>query len=108
MTDTEQAADEWAIVELFGHIRTAGRVSEVERFGVKLMRLDIPGDDGDFVATQLIGGAALYRVTPTTEDTARRVAALGRPAPVKAWQLSAVPHRDEPDDEEVDSEGFSC
>lgn len=33
---------EWGIVELMGHVRLAGRVSEVERFGAKLGRIDIP------------------------------------------------------------------
>jgi hypothetical protein len=32
----------WAIVELMGHVRIAGRVSEEERFGAKLGRIDIP------------------------------------------------------------------
>lgn len=34
--------DSWAIVELMGHVRMAGRVSEEERFGAKLGRIDIP------------------------------------------------------------------
>lgn len=32
----------WAIVELMGHVRLAGRLSEEEKFGSKLGRLDIP------------------------------------------------------------------
>ncbi|MGH3942638.1 MAG: hypothetical protein ACRDTG_29245 [Pseudonocardiaceae bacterium] len=76
-------------MELFGHLRTAGRVTEIERFGGKMMRLDIPGDDGEIAATQLIGHASLYRVTITTEEVARRVAKIGRPEPVKQWELPA-------------------
>lgn len=33
---------EWAIVEVFGHRRHAGRTREEERFGAKLLRIDIP------------------------------------------------------------------
>ena len=33
---------EWAIVEVFGHRRHAGRTREEERFGAKLLRVDIP------------------------------------------------------------------
>jgi hypothetical protein len=34
--------DVWAIVELMGHVRLAGRLTEEEKFGVKMGRLDIP------------------------------------------------------------------
>lgn len=89
MSDT--TTEEWAIVELFGHIRTAGRISEVERFGGKMMRLDVPGADGEIAATQYLGNAALYRVTVTSEQLARQVAQLGRPEPVHRWELTAAP-----------------
>ena len=38
----------WAIVELMGHVRVAGFVTEEERFGVKLGRIDI--HDGEVQA----------------------------------------------------------
>lgn len=96
--EASELAAEWGVVELFGHIRLAGRISEVEHYGGKLLRLDIPGSNGEFIATQLIGHAALFRVTPTTEQTARRVAVLSQPAPVKRWELPA-PERDDDQDE---------
>ncbi len=33
---------EWAIVEIFGHRRHAGRAREEERFGAKMLRIDVP------------------------------------------------------------------
>lgn len=33
---------EWAIVEVFGHRRHAGRIREEERFGAKMLRIDVP------------------------------------------------------------------
>lgn len=33
---------EWAIVEIFGHRKHAGRAREEERFGAKMLRIDIP------------------------------------------------------------------
>ncbi len=59
---------EWAIVELMGHRRLAGYLREVEIAGRGFLRLDIP----------------------TSEDTARRVAALSQPAPVQRWELPAA------------------
>jgi hypothetical protein len=35
--------DAWAIVELMGHRTRAGHVSEVELFGAKMMRIEVPG-----------------------------------------------------------------
>lgn len=39
---TNPLPETWAVVELMGHVRLAGRLSEVERFGGKLARLDVP------------------------------------------------------------------
>ena len=38
----QEIAPVWAIVELMGHVRLAGRLSEEEKFGAKMGRLDIP------------------------------------------------------------------
>lgn len=75
----------WAIVELMGHVKMAGYVTEEERFGGKMGRIDIPHPAGD--VTQYFGGSSVYRVTPCTEDVARAFAAGNRPQPVSLWQL---------------------
>ena len=78
-------AESWAIVELMGHVKIAGRLTEEERFGAKMGRLDIPLSEGDFV-TQYFGGGSVYRITAVTEEVARRVAkASGDVAPVRPW-----------------------
>jgi hypothetical protein len=77
----------WAIVELLGHVRLAGRVSEEEHFGAKLGRLDIPTGAG--FTTQFFGGSAVYRLTPVTEEIARAVAERNQPEPVSRWELPA-------------------
>jgi len=77
----------WAIVELLGHVRLAGRVSEEEHFGAKLGRLDIPTGAG--FTTQFFGGNSVYRLTPVTEEIARAVAERNQPEPVSRWELPA-------------------
>ncbi|MFA9263108.1 MAG: hypothetical protein ACEQSB_07265, partial [Undibacterium sp.] len=62
--------DSWAILELLGHVKIAGRITEEERFGVKMGRIDIPTPADGFV-TQYFGGGSVYRLTPTTETVAR-------------------------------------
>jgi hypothetical protein len=87
MSDTKQnPSEQWAIVELMGHVRLAGRLSEVERFGSKLGRLDIPLADGGFV-TKEFGGASVYAITYVDEATARIVALRNQVQPVHSWEL---------------------
>lgn len=81
MSDFEQ----WAILELMGHVRLAGKVTEEEHFGAKLGRIDIPNGDG--FTTQWFSGGSIYRLTPTTEEIARGVALRNQPEPVHRWEL---------------------
>lgn len=52
--------------------------SECDGFGTRL------------TATQFYAPSAVYCITPTTEETARRVAGLTRVAPVQQWELPAL------------------
>ena len=78
---------EWAILELFGHRRLGGLVTEVERFGTKMLRIDIPGPE-DRAVTQFYGGSAIYGLTPTTDEIARAFAVNNQQAPVSRWDLT--------------------
>lgn len=75
----------WAIVELMGHVKLAGKLTEEEKFGSKMGRLDIPKDEG-FV-TQLFGGGSVYRITIVTEEVARQVNKMTTSAPVSPWDF---------------------
>lgn len=74
----------WAVLELMGHRRLAGWLSEQQLAGATFLRLDIPGNPQ---ATQLYAPGAVYCITPTTEDTARLIASRSRPSPVQPWEL---------------------
>jgi hypothetical protein len=78
--------ESWAIVDLMGHVRYAGRVTEEERFGAKIGRVDVPTADGGWT-TVFFGGASVYRLIPTTEEVARVAAIRTQPEPVHAWEL---------------------
>lgn len=78
----------WAILELMGHRKLAGHVSEVTIAGAAMLRLDVPSDPP---VTQFYGGAAIYCITPTTEELARQVAAASRPTPISRYELPAPP-----------------
>ncbi len=83
----EKSFDSWAILELMGHRRMAGKVTEATMFGGTLLRIDIPGkEDGKFT-TQFYGVSSIYCLTPTNEELARAVALQSEPAAVSRWEL---------------------
>lgn len=89
----------WAIVELMGHRERPGRVTEVEMFGGKLLRIDIPAPAGD--VTEFYGVSALYSVRPVSEEIARERARRidSRPVrPVEYRSQSQLPAPDPDDD----------
>lgn len=71
----DDPSPEYAIVEIFGHRRFAGEVCEVERFGAKMLRIDVPtdGDFGNGVTTQFYAGGAIFSITPTDLTTVRKM-----------------------------------
>ena len=97
MTDQHAPAFEgWAILELMGHRRLAGHLTEAQIGGTTFLRLDIPARDGQGdVATQYYAPAAVYAITPTGEATARLVAAASRIEPVTRWELPTPDHDEE-------------
>lgn len=87
-TNVREDFEGWAIIELMGHVRMTGRLTEVERFGSKIGKLDVINKDGEFVATQFFGGASVYRITMCDEDTAREMArSASNIGPDTAWSL---------------------
>lgn len=86
--DDVEPGFEWAIVEIMGHRKLFGRIREEERFGAKMLRIDIPkptaprtlfdaADDKPEEATvtwvtQWYGGPSIFSMTLTDEATVMR------------------------------------
>lgn len=91
MSGEQSPFEGWAILELMGHRRLAGYLTEVQLAGTGFLRLDVPpalaGDDEDPEAgvTQFYAAAAVYAITPTTEQVVRAIRV--KPEPVQAWEL---------------------
>jgi hypothetical protein len=103
----------WCVLELMGHRRLAGYVTEQEIAGAGMFRIDLPGEDKP-VATQFYSPAAVYCLTPTTEEIARAIAKRNQPEPVQRWELAkalapaatAPNHAEENDDGPEEEEAF--
>lgn len=80
--------EEWAIVELFGHQKIAGRISEQQIGGTSFVRVDVPEIDGQHPLTKLFGSGAIYAITITDEQTARAAAKYWKPIPMDRFTLA--------------------
>ena len=76
--------ESWAVVEVMGHKRFAGFVTEQTIAGAAFVRVDVPqvqvdaGGETLPAFTKLLGAASIYALTPCTEETARAFAAKMR------------------------------
>ena len=104
--------DQWALVEIMGHQRAAGHVTEETIAGVAMLRVDIPKapDSQEFI-TQYIGAGSIFRMTPTTEEMVRAAlrswewkppSLVSLPAP--APEYDQLWDQDECDEEDIDLE----
>jgi hypothetical protein len=105
--------DAWAVVELFGHQRIAGHVTEQQIGGANFLRVDVPESDRGPGFTRFYGAGAIYALTPTTEEVATMAARSLRAEPINIYipelrQLTAGAAvgvaDDEPDFEEADDD----
>jgi hypothetical protein len=91
MSEGENGFAGWAILELMGHRRLGGRISEATIAGAAFVRIDVPHpqDLQAIAATQFVSPTSVYAITPTTEEIARAIASRA-PEPVNRWELPAL------------------
>ena len=99
------AFDAWCVLDLFGHQRTAGHVTEATIGGCSFIRIDVPEKDGGY-RTEYYGNGAVYSMRPVTEEIAKAIA-LRAAAPVSAWDLQRLlgPNPKPPDENHVSEQG---
>jgi len=91
MNDEKKIFDEWALVELFGHARIVGRVTEATIAGGAFIRVDVPNKDGsEIVFTRFFGPTAIYSMSPISKEMALHLAAQQDAAPVKRYEMPAM------------------
>lgn len=86
----------WMVVEFLGHHKLAGFVTEEQKWGQVLLRIDIPTSvkDGKMqFTTQWYGTHALYCATPVNETDAIHLAKQYRPRPFDKFDLHREANR---------------
>ena len=114
MSDEQAKFDEWAIVDLFGHQRIAGRVSEQAVGGCSFVRVDVPASDRRPGFTRLFGAGAIYAITIIDQETAELAARACLVQPMEPWSIReaakalppATESRQPSDDEDLEGEDF--
>lgn len=108
MSDDAPRFESWGIVEIMGHTRYAGFIASQAVGGVNMLRIDVPEipSDRDLETrpafTKFFTQAAIFSLTPTTEETAREAARNFRSRPLSMFELPArrLPHYGGDDDED--------
>ena len=91
----ESTFEAWAIVELFGHQKIAGLVTEAVIGGCSLIRVDVPECGDQPAYTRYFGQGAIYSITPVSEEIARSALAYIRPRPVSPYMLPQLENSDD-------------
>ena len=87
MDDKQEANEMWALVELFGHNRVAGKVTEAEMGGGSLIRVDVPAVKDRDALTKYYNVKAIYALTPVDEATCLEMAKSIDAAPISSYSL---------------------
>lgn len=90
MTTQTEKLDFWAIVELFGHAKIAGKCTEQNIAGTNMLRVDVPETPNNPPFTRFLGSSAIYAINPVDETTARTIAERLQVQPIESWNISEV------------------
>ncbi len=94
---------EFAIVDVMGHQRFVGKLSEQLVAGTPFVRVDSLNPDFSIRSTKLIGASSIYMISPITiEEIRSRLAPAEQP--VMLTDRREVYHHD--DDDDADEEDF--
>lgn len=81
--------DQWALLELMGRQRLAGKVTEQVIAGTGFLRVDVPETKSNPKFTRFISPGSIYAINPITEDVAKMYAENLQIKPIDSWDIQA-------------------
>ena len=99
---TETTFENFCIVELFGHQKIAGKVTEQVIAGQGFIRVDVPPTKRTSQFTRLYGSGAIYSITPVSEEIAIAAAEQIYVEPVSVYIAPSHQLPIDDDDDELD------
>jgi hypothetical protein len=85
-----QKLELWAIVELFGHQKMAGLVTEQSIGVATFLRVDVPATTKQPGFTRLLNPSAIYAINPVTEEVVKIKAEQFQTKPIDSWDINDV------------------
>jgi hypothetical protein len=76
-----------ALVELMGHQRIAGLVTEEVVAGHGFLRIDVPETSSNPAFTRLVSPNSVYAINPITEEVAKQYAESLSVKPINTWDI---------------------
>lgn len=77
----------YALVELFGHQRMAGKVTEQSIGGASFIRIDVPETSRQPGFSRILNPSSIYAINPITLEAMTEMAASLDKAPLQAWDI---------------------
>lgn len=99
--------EHWCLVELYGHNRIVGKVTEATIGGCSFVRVDVPEVGERQACTRYFGNGAIYAINPMSEEAAMLLLEQIAEEPPIAWSVTnalrskvreLVAHEDDDDD----------
>ena len=91
MSENATKFEQWSLVELMGHQRIAGLVTEMSIAGANFLRVDVPNLNGiGFAFTRFYGAGAVYCISPVDKQIATGLAAKCSERPVTIYDLGKL------------------
>lgn len=78
----------WCMVELFGHARIVGNVTEATIGGCSFVRVDVPEVGERQAYTRYFGNGAIYAITPMSKEAAMLLLEQIAEEPPIAWSVT--------------------
>ncbi len=82
-----QKLELFAIVELFGHTKMAGKVTEQSIGPATFVRVDVPETTEQPSFTRLLNPSAIYAINPVTEEVMEHMAKNFSQKPIESWDI---------------------
>ncbi len=87
---TEQKFELTAVVELFGHTRMAGTVTEQVVGDASFIRIDVPETKVQPKFTRLLNPKAIYAINPVTKKVMLEMAQQMEVTPIESWDIRTM------------------
>jgi len=78
----------FAIIELMGHQKMSGKVTEQTIGSASFIRVDVPETKNVKEFTRFINPSSIYAINPVTEEIMKDIAENISFQPLKAWDFS--------------------